>query len=212
MLTSSYGNFVLEFPHYYACDMGWYANAEMATKKFYFENIKDNFNIIDAGAQIGMYSVLFSMLTKGQVYSFEPTDTVELLRKNIEHHKCNNVNVYQKAISDRTGVFTDKVYKIWSQQVIEEKEFEFTTIDQFIDDNNINIDLIKIDVDSYDYEALLGSRKTLESQNPLVVVELNYALERRNRTVQECIDFMNSIGYQQVGFFDNDNYAFRKNK
>ena len=210
MLTSSYGDFTLEFPNFYACDLGWYSHAEMQTKKFYLENIQPTWNIIDAGAQIGMYSVLFSRLTKGNVYSFEPTDTINLLNKNLEYHNCNNVQTFQKAISDRTGKFQDKVYKIWSQQVIEDREFDFIKIDDFIEQNNIKIDLIKIDVDSYDYEALISSENTLKTQSPLVVVELNYALKKRNRTVKECIDYMESLGYKQVGFFDNDNYAFRK--
>ena len=139
MLTSSYGNFTLEFPNFYACDLGWYSHAEMQTKKFYLDTVQPTWNIIDAGAQIGMYSVLFSRLTKGNVYSFEPTDTIDLLNKNLEYHKCDNVQTFQKAISDRTGKFQDKVYKILSQQVIEDKEFDFIKIDDFIEQNNIII-------------------------------------------------------------------------
>lgn len=210
MLNISYGSFSLEFPKYIDSDAQWYKNAEMQTKQFYINNIKNNFNIIDAGAQIGMYSVLFSKLTNGTVYSFEPTDNINLLNENLQYHKCKNVKVYDLALSNINGVFKDKIYKIWSQQIVDDKEFNFITIDKFVKDNNIKLDLLKVDVDSYDYETLLGSKETLLNQNPIVVAELNIALLKRNKTVQESIDFMKSINYNVVGFYDNDNYVFKK--
>lgn len=210
MLNISYGSFELQFPKYIESDISWYRNAEMQTKQFYINNIKNNFNIIDAGAQLGMYTVLFSRLTNGTVYSFEPTDNIEMLKSNVEYHKCKNVQIYNLALSNVNGIYKDKIYKIWSQQIIDDKEFEFITIDKFVKDNNIKLDLLKVDVDSYDYETLLGSKETLINQNPIVVAELNVALAKRNHTIEESIEFMKSIGYNVIGFYDNDNYVFQK--
>lgn len=38
---------VHNFPKYYECDKNWFANAELKTKEFFTNTIKENFNIID---------------------------------------------------------------------------------------------------------------------------------------------------------------------
>jgi FkbM family methyltransferase len=211
MLNISYGDFFLQFPNYIDSDVSWYQSAEMQTKKYYINNIKNNFNVIDAGAQIGMYTILFSKLaSNGKVFAFEPTDNIEMLKKNIIFHNCSNVTLLDDAVSNINMKKTDKIYKIWSQQKIEEKEFSFVTIDKFIVDNKIDINLIKIDVDSYDYEALMGCEKTIKTQKPIIVVELNHALHKRNFTIEQPIEYMQKLDYKILAIYDNENYVFTK--
>jgi len=212
MLKIDYGsNITIEFPHYFSNDSGWYQEAEKKTKDFFIKNIKPNFNIIDAGAQIGMYTVLFSKLAfEGKVFAFEPTETIEILNKNLQFNNCNNVALHKVALSDKDEIKVDKIYRIWSQNVIDEKEFEFLTIDSFVQKNQLKIDLIKIDVDSYDYEVLLGSKNFFKNQNPIVVVELNHALAKRGYTVNQAIEYMFSIDYYLDQTLDHENFIFRK--
>jgi FkbM family methyltransferase len=212
MLDITYKNLKYQFPEYYQCDYDWYKNAENDTKSFFMDVVQKNHNIIDAGAQIGMYSVLFSKLTDGYIFAFEPTDTVQKLIKNLEYNDCKNVEVINKPLANIDGTKKDKIFKLWSQNIIDEKDFEFVTIDSFVKSKNIAIDIIKIDVDSYDYEVLLGSRETLITQNPIVVVELNHALEKRGFKPSDGFSYMRDIGYEQIHFFDGDNYVFKKRK
>ena len=214
MLSIKYGhNISFNFPRYYSNDASWYMLAESSTKQFFIDVIKPNFNIIDAGAQIGMYTVLFSKLaTEGTVHAFEPTDTVNLLSDNLAYNNCKNVKIHNIALSDKDGVYNDTIFKIWSQNVIETKEFEFTTIDTFTKKNNIKVDLIKIDVDSYDFEVLQGSKEVLLSQEPIIMVELNHALGKRGYEPRHAIDFMKSIGYSVKQVYDGENYFFTKDK
>lgn len=212
MLRITYSDKIAyNFPKYYPNDLGWYMSAELNTKKFFIDNIKPNFNIIDAGAQIGMYSVLFSKLAnEGTVYAFEPTDTISLLNDNIVFNKCHNIKLNKIALSNKDGKYTDTVYKIWSQNIVETKEFEFVTIDTFAKNNNLKIDLIKIDVDSYDYEVLQGCKEVLINQEPIVMVELNHALGKRGYEPRHAIDFMKSINYSVKQIFDGENFLFTK--
>lgn len=204
-------NVTHRFPKYYECDKSWFSKAELKTKDFFINTIREDFTIIDAGAQIGMYSVLFSKLTpKGKIYAFEPTDTMDFLIDNLNENGVTNVEIHKTPLSNKVGTFTDKIFKVWSQQIIDEKEFEFETIDNFVKTNNLKIDLLKIDVDSYDYEVLQGSEEVLKTQNPIVVVELNHALGKRNFTIQQAVDFMNSLNYKVVSILDTDNYIFEK--
>lgn len=212
MLSISYDKEItINFPYYLKEDAEWYKVAEKNTKNFFISNIKQNSTIIDAGAQIGMYSVLFSKLASaGKVYCFEPTDTIELLINNLNFNNCKNVEPHQIALSNKDGEYVDVIYKQWSQNKVDHKKFNFSTLDTFIKNKNIIVDLIKIDVDSYDYEVLLGCKQTLIEQSPIVVVELNYALKKRGFEPKDAIQFMNSINYKIDKILDNENYIFKK--
>jgi FkbM family methyltransferase len=214
MLTINYDKRLsYNFPKYYDCDVNWYAWSEMETKKYYLENIKPNYNIIDAGAQIGMYTVFFSKLAnEGMVYSFEPTDTFVMLNENVLYNNCTNVKTYNVALSNKDGKYIDTIYKIWSKQETEKKEFEFVTIDSFILKEKIIPNLIKIDVDTYDFEVLQGSIHALKTYNPEVIVELNSELSRRGYSIQHAVDFMQSIGYRVKNIFERQNFLFTKDK
>jgi FkbM family methyltransferase len=204
-------NIFADFPYFYKEDVAWYSEAEKNTHEYFISKIKPEFSIIDAGAQIGMYSVLFSKLAvNGMVYSFEPTDTIDLLEKNLQFNNCNNVETLKLALSNKDGEFEDKIYKQWSQKLIEHKKFNFCTLDTFVRQRNILVDLIKIDVDSYDFEVLLGSKELLSKQSPIVMVELNNGLEIRGYKLQEVIQYMNSLNYFVETILDNENYIFKK--
>jgi len=139
----NFGN--IELVDYYDEFLNYYPDCELETKKWIVDNCKDDWIILDCGANIGYYTILFAKLSnKGKVYAFEPTDTIEKLKNNLKHHKITNVKVIHKALSDITGVKKDKIYKIWGKEP-EFKNFEFITIDDFIKVENISkIDLIKI--------------------------------------------------------------------
>jgi FkbM family methyltransferase len=213
MLKINYPNISYDFPKYYACDVEWYTWSEMETKNFFLQAIRTDDVIIDAGAQIGMYSVFFSKLApNGKVFAFEPTDTINLLNENIKYHSCDNVSTHNVALSNKNGVHVDTIYKIWSQQLTEKKEFNFTTIDSFVLEKNIKPNLIKIDVDSYDFEVLQGSKETLIKHEPSIVVELNDGLGIRGASPKMAIDFMKSINYSVRNVFNNQNYLFMKDR
>jgi len=213
MITIHYKNgIVFNLPKYYECDAGWFIYAERSTKEFLCSYIKPNFTIIDAGANIGMYTVPFAKLAyEGKVYAFEPTDTIEMLKANLAYNSCElNVVLQTQPLGEKDEIKKDRVFKVWSQGIVEDKEFSFISLDTFVKKNQLKVDLIKIDVDSYDYEVLLGGRQFLTEQNPLVVVELNHALGKRNHHVKEALNYMESIGYKLKFILDNENYVFEK--
>lgn len=213
MITINYKQGVsYNFPRYYGSDAGWFTSAERNTKEFLCNYIKPNFTIIDAGANIGMYTVPFAKLAyEGKVYAFEPTDTIEMLKENLVYNSCqDNVSLQTQPLGEKDEIKNDRIFKVWSQGIVDDKQFSFITLDTFVKTNNLKVDLIKIDVDSYDYEVLLGSKQVLTEQNPLVLVELNHALGKRNHHVQEALNFMDEIGYKLKFVLDNENYVFVK--
>jgi len=189
----------------------YYPNCEMQTKKWMIENIKDDWVIFDCGANIGYYSILFSKLSpKGKIYAFEPTDTIEKLKNNLNFNKVENVEVFNYALSYETINKTDKIYKIWGNDP-EVKNFDFITIDDFVKKNNIQkVDLIKIDVDSYDFDVLKGAQNTLQNFNPFIVVELNHALSLRNTSNYEALEWMSTLGYINCLVLEYENVVFKR--
>lgn len=182
---------------------------EYKTREWVSSQIKKDDVVFDIGANVGLYSILFSQLSNN-VYSFEPTDTFEnLLLPNIRRNNITNVNLYKLALGNKIGIQSDKIYMIWGENPIQ-SDFEFTTLDEFTSKNNIIPNFIKIDVDGFDLEVLMGGKNLLVENNITVCVEINYALHTRGYKEIDVINFMNSIGYYHSLIFDNENFIFKK--
>jgi precorrin-6B methylase 2 len=55
----------------------------MQTKKWCVENMAKDWNCLDIGANVGIYTALFCQLCPhGTIWAFEPTETVEMRRQN----------------------------------------------------------------------------------------------------------------------------------
>jgi len=68
--------------------------------------IQLNDTVIDVGANIGYYTLIFAKLVGkgGMVYAFEPEpNNFALLKKNIEVNNYHNVILENKAVSDQNG-------------------------------------------------------------------------------------------------------------
>ena len=73
------------------------------------------------------------------------------------------------------------------------------------------IDLIKIDIDGYELEALQGMHNILKNFNSYFLIEINHAAKTRNATEQQIINYMKSYNYKIIKILDKENYLFKKN-
>jgi FkbM family methyltransferase len=194
--------FKIEFPTY-----------EPKTTKWVLNNVKEDWVCFDCGANIGYYSIMFSKLTtNGVVHSFEPTQTMNLLQKNCQENGCENILFHNVAIGNKTGIQREPIYRIWGQKA-EVMDYNFSTLDDFCKTNKIKkIDLIKIDVDSFEYEVVEGSEETLKKYSPLLLVELNkQALALRNRRPVEVTNLLGRLNYTPIVTMD-ENVLYKKNE
>ncbi len=196
---------------YYDDFKDYYPNCELATKQWFVENIEEDWIILDCGANIGYFSILFSKLAKnGHVYSFEPTSTITMLQDNLAYHKVTNVTPVQCALGKRSGTTIDKIFRIWGNDP-EQQAYPFISIDDFIRGNNISkVDCIKIDVDSFAFEVLQGAEQTLLAHDPYVMVELNHALNKRNQANTQALEWLASLGYASAIVLDDDNFLLKR--
>ena len=156
---------------------------------FLLEEISSGDTVIDIGANIGTHSILFSKKTgsQGKVFSIEPNNlSASRLRDNIELNKLNNIDVFEigfgeKNKEERFSMGLDPSYgksRIIKDSIHKQltKKIKIVNGDEFIRDNKLKIpNVVKIDVEGYEYEVIQGLRDTLNNPKCRVVMcEFNF--------------------------------------
>lgn len=211
VFTNIPGRTPIELPSYYESFAWYYPNCEPQTKRWFVEHARPDWTYLDCGANIGYYSILFSQLSPtGQIHAVEPTVTADMLLTNLAHHQINNVTVHRQALGRHAGRRTEKIFRLWGGPP-EELEYDFETVDSLVARLALpRLDCIKIDVDSFDFEVLMGAEKTLADFDPWLVVELNHALGVRGYSNLTAAEWLFDHGYQHCQILDHDNFVVRR--
>jgi FkbM family methyltransferase len=202
----------IELPAFYENFAWYYPKCELQTKEWFVKNAQPDWVYIDCGANIGYYSILFSQLSpKGVVHAVEPTSTADMLEKNIAHNQCQNVVIHRLAMGQHSGRRVEKIFRIWGGPP-EELEYNFCTLDQFVEQHLKlrRLDCIKIDVDSFDFEVLMGGEKIIDRFDPWLAVELNHALSVRGYSNMAALSWLRDRGYRHALVLDHDNFILRR--
>lgn len=134
--------------------------------------------VVDVGGNIGLHTVRFAKLF-AHVHSFEPTNiNFECLQKNTESmsgivlhkiglgDKLETLTIQLPADANNCGNFSIVDFADNVEQTINET-IEIRTLDSF----NLAPDLIKIDVQGFDYNVLLGAADTIKLYRPVIIIE-----------------------------------------
>ena len=194
---------------YYPEFREYYRRCELQTKKWLVENIQKNWHCLDIGANVGIYtSLLCQLCPQGKVWAFEPTKTVNMLRENCS--EFSNLKIEPLAVGKTSGRRHDRIFRIWGKAP-EDGPYSFVSVDDFVSREKIfRLDLIKIDVDSFDFEVLQGAEKTLQKLNPWLVVELNHALAQRHQSNAEALEWLANQGYKEALVLEHENFILRR--
>jgi len=177
---------------------------ELQTKRWLVENVREGWTIFDVGAEIGVYSILLSRLaSQGSIYAFEPTDTIHLLRRNLDHHHADNVRTLRIELGAPTAPIDRDV-----EQAPEELTGSSATIDTMRTLLKLDrVDCIKIDVESAAFKVLRGAEQTLAQLNPWIVVTLDHALQRDQA---ELLEWLSARGYSSARMLDYQILVLRR--
>lgn len=150
----------------------WAQVYEPNTTNWVQKNLKKGDIVLDIGAHIGYYTLLFAELVgpEGKVYAFEPNpDVMKVLKYNVKTNEFNNVVFIEKLVSGYVGsrkLYIPEVTDAASVRPMEKVrkivEVETINIDAL---NYSKIDLVKMDIEGSEYVALLGMSETL-ARNP----------------------------------------------
>jgi len=150
--------------------------------------------IIDIGANVGYYALLESRIaSSGKIYAVEPVPAnLELLKKNIELNGYSNLEVFHYGISDRNT--TEEIYfmeksnlstfiKPTDGVVKDIIRVPMITLDDFIARHvKRNPDLLRMDVEGYEYNIFKGAGKLLSGKDPLkIFIEIESGLLSKDK-------------------------------
>jgi len=150
----------------------------------------------DVGANIGIYTILFSKFSKS-VYSFEPSPgNLRFLYKMLEINKIKNAQVIRSAVADFIGVCSFKESNSCATGKLDEKgnlKVKVTTLDEFSAKSNIQPDLIKIDVEGAELSVLKGAKNCILNKHPIIVMETH-----GHEIKKGCLEYLLKMNYREI--------------
>lgn len=169
--------------------------------------INDGDTVLDAGANIGCYSFAFlnKIGEKGNVLCFEPSEeSFECLVHNLG--KYSNVYLYQKALGSKIGSCkiireNNNVGMNFCEELKNGIELNVVNIDSL---GLEKLDFIKIDVESYELDVLIGGYNTINKHKPTMFIEINEStLSRKGLTKLDIFGWLEKNNYSYKNIYPN---------
>lgn len=180
---------------------------------FINEVVKEAMTVIDIGAHIGFFSIIFAKRVgaRGKVIAFEPTSsTYELLNKTIKINKIKDiVKAEQKAVGDRkdtvkfyvTDIEAHNSNSLSNNQRDYGNEHsidvEMISIDEYVKENGIGqVDFVKIDAEGAEYSVLKGLKNTIDKDKPQIILALHPdSIKNFGDSLKEIWNYIEEHGY-----------------
>jgi FkbM family methyltransferase len=179
-------------------------------------NLRPGGVFVDVGANEGYFSVVASKLVgaTGRVVTVEPQSRLRpVLDRNMALNGAQNISLNQVAISNGNGsvdlyLAPDTITGSTSlsktrKYPVPRETVKMITLLQLLETNQVKVaDLMKMDVEGYEYEAILGSQEVFRSKRVrTLVLELHsWILRDRGLNPDEITGFLQSAGYSITVF------------
>ena len=153
---------------------------------------------IDVGGHCGFWSFYLGGNFE-KVYAFEPVEIFrECFKKNIPH---GNVELLPVALGNENGFVSMNVElentgaTHVSSNTNDLDKVELKKLDDY---ELTDVDFIKIDVEGYENQVVLGAKETLLRNKPIIIVEQKGFSDRFNETQFEAVDTLKSYGAKVI--------------
>jgi FkbM family methyltransferase len=166
----------------------------------------DHFDcVIQAGGNAGMYSKFYSSVFK-TVYTFEPDyrwfnclvnncpeeNIVKLQAFLGDKHQLGNLKLNPKCVNNLGAIKMD---------LDSDNKFIPTFT---IDDLNVQPDFIHLDIEGFEYHAILGATETISKSKPLIVLEEKTHMKEYGYNRKALGKLMIDLGYVCVKDWNSD--------
>ena len=162
--------------------------------------IRPGMTIVDVGANIGYYTLLFSKLTgdAGRVYAFEPEpENFALLKQNLSRNGRNNVVALKRAASDRAGesflyLSTENHGDHRAYASGDDRRKVPITMARLDDCVTAPVDLVKMDVQGFEAHALAGMESIIAA-SPRLTIFTEFWPEGLRRAGSDAAEFLRRL-------------------
>lgn len=184
---------------------------EKKTLKKISRFVDDNFTFLDIGSNIGNHIIYFTKILKAKkVYGFEPQkDVFQTLKKNIEINDISEqVEIFNMGlgINNTNATIKDKYSYNSGATTIKidnEGDIKMNSIDRL--DIEDKIDFIKMDIEGFEKQALIGGINTIRKNLPIVWVEIS-------QDKDFILNYFRYLKYDDpIKLDDSGNYLFINN-
>ena len=179
--------------------------------KLMLSKISEGSVVLDIGANIGYYTVLFAEKTgkTGKVIAIEPDPiNFEILQKNIKENNLRNVVAVQAAVGNenkKMKIYESKEnygdHRMWGNglavsvfcrkldDLLKELEYE-------------KIDFIKMDVQGFEAEVIEGGKNIIEKNKPIIFFEYwPWGIKNAGSDYKRMMLFLKNI-YKKIFWVD----------
>ena len=159
---------------------------EQGTTEYIRQTLKTGDCFVDVGANIGYLALVAAAKTgkSGKVFAFEPVkSTFDILHQNKVLNEFEQLETFQFALGNKTEkliIYPEKENRggasIVNQRSEKGEEIEVKRLDDMQLDTKVN--MLKIDVEGFEWEVLKGAERTIKKDRPILILE--YSQEREN--------------------------------
>lgn len=155
--------------------------------------------VFDVGANFGGLTTVMSRMVglKGIVCAFEASPRIiDKCQRNLILNGCNNVQLYHTAVYSESyqqvpiylgNFLNDSIYNLNDSEY---SAYQVSTIalDDFIEETGLIPNLVKMDIEEAEFDAVKGLVKTLKTAKPHLILETQPHETR-------CLDLLRENGY-----------------
>jgi FkbM family methyltransferase len=175
-----------------------------------YELIHEGDHVIDVGTNVGEIALNAARITggKGRVYAFEPDPrNFKRMKENLNLNNFYNIKPHLLGLGDKIGTYTlcyvddrnQGMNRILDATDGLQKtvEIEVSTLDKFVMENHFTkLNLVKVDVEGFEYKVLKGAEDTITKFRPTLFVELDDEnLIAQGNSAKELVEFLEKKGY-----------------
>jgi FkbM family methyltransferase len=163
-----------------------YGSWEPELTQLVSKTVKSGFTVVDVGAHIGYYTLLFSRLVgpTGHVVAFEPVPkNFEFLSENLRLNRCTNVEPVNRAVLDRREQLCIEMPKndplpvgvsFANSNNQGDVIVEAVSLDEYLLEQTKRVDFLKVDAEGAEDRVLDGARALIERDHPVIMMEVHH--------------------------------------
>ena len=144
-----------------------------------------NKDIIDAGGYVGDTALLFSSYTDKSIHVFEASPSnMDIIRETIRLNQLENIVPVSKALGEKSGTATFSLGERNSCNSLVERpgynypnhiEVPVITLDDYVRENNLEVGLIKVDIEGGEQLLRKGAVETIRTQHPILLISIYHS-------------------------------------